>query len=279
MVNAIDAKITQHTNDTIQKYTNALFRNATLEFYGIETAPIKELINPELPKVEVSGGAADIVFLLEDDTYLHFAFETGHNTAAVAKCFSYDARLFERDGRKIHTVIIYTADVKTRPSGLSFGTMRYYPDVILMTEYDGDAVFKELEAKIKTGQELTEIDMLNLALLPLMRHTMPPRELAAESIRLAQTIPDITRRNACTAAAVAFANKFLSKTDMEKIKGVLAMTDLVGMIVEDAVGNAIKNRDMEIAKNALKMGFSIENIAGITSLDESTIKQLQTEMK
>lgn len=61
------------------------------------------MINPEVPVVEVSGSSADVVFLLENDTYLHFAFETGHNnTNAMLKCAGYDLRLIERDGRKIH---------------------------------------------------------------------------------------------------------------------------------------------------------------------------------
>ena len=62
-VTNLDTKITKHVNDVIQKYASGLFRNATLAFYGIDAAPIKELINPELPTVEVSGGAADVVFL------------------------------------------------------------------------------------------------------------------------------------------------------------------------------------------------------------------------
>ena len=152
----INTKISKHANDLIQKYATSLFRNATLEFYGIKSAPIKELINPELPEIKVTGGAADIVFLLEDDTYLHFAFETGHNSkGAMLKCIGYDTRLYERDGRLVHTVIIYTADVKTKPKGLSIGTLSYDPQVILMVDYDGNAIFKELEAKIKADEELT----------------------------------------------------------------------------------------------------------------------------
>jgi len=263
-------------NDIIQKHANAVFRNATLEFYGIKTAPIKELINPELPKLEVSGGAADVVFLLEDGTYLHFAFETGHNsTGAMIKCLSYDSRLFERDGRLIRTVVIYTSEVKNKPNGLKIGSLSYTPDIILMNDYNGNAIFMALEDKIKAGQDLTEIDMLNLALLPLMRHTIPRRELAANSIRLAQTIPDSTKRNACVAAAFAFASKYLSKADMEKIKGVVRMTDLAVMIVEDA----IKDERMEIAKNMLRRNTPVGVVAEDTGLDESTVQQLQAELE
>jgi len=69
-VKNLNTKITKHVNDVIQKYTSGLFRNTALEFYGIKAAPIKEMINPEVPVVEVSGSSADVVFLLEDDTYL-----------------------------------------------------------------------------------------------------------------------------------------------------------------------------------------------------------------
>ena len=49
----IDIQISKHAKDIIQKYTSGLFKNATLEFYGIKTAKIKELINGELPVVEI----------------------------------------------------------------------------------------------------------------------------------------------------------------------------------------------------------------------------------
>jgi hypothetical protein len=58
-----------------------------------------------------------------------------------------------------------------------------------MGEYDGNTIFAELEAKIKAEQDLTDFDMLNLVLLPLMRHTMPRKELAAKSIELAKPYP------------------------------------------------------------------------------------------
>jgi hypothetical protein len=47
------AQISKHAKDIIQKYTSGLFRNATLEFYGVKTAKIKELINVELPVVRL----------------------------------------------------------------------------------------------------------------------------------------------------------------------------------------------------------------------------------
>ena len=271
-MNKLETTITKHV---IQKYANALFKDATLDFYGIKTAPIKELINPELPVIEVSGGAADIVFLLEDDNYLHFAFETGHNSiGAMVKCASYDLRLFERDKRFVHAVVIYTAEVKNKPTGLNIGSLVYNPGIILMNDYDGNSTYIELEAKIKTGQDLTNVDMLNLVLLPLMHHTIPRQELAANSIKLAQTIQDSTKRNACIAAAFAFASKYLDEADINKIMEVLRMTDIGTLLVMDA----IMDEKTEIAKNALREGATIAFIQKITGLEESTVKRIQQEM-
>jgi len=272
VVDNMSTKITRHVNDVIQKYATALFRNATLEFYGIMTAPIKELINPELPIVQVGGGAADIVFLLEDNTYLHFDFETGYSREAITRCAGYDLRLFERDGRSVHTVIIYTSEVTSKPSGFNIGSLVYNPDVILMGEYDGNAIFAEIENKIEAGQEITDTDMLNLVLLPLMRHTMPRQELAVSSIKLAQSIPDITKRNACIAAAFAFASKYLNSD--EKLLEVLKMTDLINMLVVDAQ----KDEKMKIAAIMLKDGVGISTISRYTGLDELTIRRLQAEL-
>ena len=269
---SLQPRITKHVNDIIQKYTGGLFQNATLEFYGIKTAPIKELVNPELPAIEVSGGAADMVFLLGDNTYLHLAFVTGHNSKkSMLKCVGYDIRLYERNERLIHTVVIYTADVKKKPKALNIGTLTYDPDVILMADYDGNTIFTELENKIKSGQDLSDTDTLKFVLLPLMNHTMPPFELASSTIKLAKTIPNPSKREACIVAAFAFAGKQLNETDMEKLMGVfrMTMTDLGVMLVMD--------EKKETVKNALKEGIPIGSIARITGLEESKIRELMKE--
>lgn len=270
----LNTKITKHVNDVIQKHANSLFRNVTLCFYGIKTAPIKELINPELPIVDVSGGGTDMVFLLEDGKYLHFAFETRYSIGKLIHCAGYDLRLFARDGRKVHTVIIYSADVEKKPDTLDIGVMVYEPDVILMYDYDGSSVFSELDAKLKAGQELTDVDMLNLILLPLMKHTISRKELAVRSVELAQTIKDTTKRNACIAATFAFASKYLEKEEAEKLLEVIRLADLAVMLVE----REVERKMITVAKNALRKGSAIDFVKDITDLDESIIKQLQAEL-
>ncbi len=72
----LEANISKHAKDIIQKFTSNVFKDATLENFGIKTAPIKELINVELPVVEVAKSSTDVIFLLADNTYLHIEFQT-----------------------------------------------------------------------------------------------------------------------------------------------------------------------------------------------------------
>ena len=182
----------------------------------------------------------------------------------------YDLRLYVRDGRSITTVIIYSADVKKANTNLNIGSLLYSPDKIMMYDYNGNAIFEELENKIKSGHDINDIDMLNLILLPLMRNTIPKEDLAVKSIKLAQTIPDKTKRNTCIASVIAFANRYLSENKLNELLEVLKMTDLATMLIEE--------REIEIAKKALRKGSSIDFVKDITGLSIDTIQELQEEL-
>ena len=186
----LETKISQHNKDLIQKHVSGLFRDATLEFYGIKTARIKELINVELPDVKVKGSSSDFIFLLEDNTYLHFEFESKYNKEDL----------------------------------------------------------------------------------------IPRDELAINSVKLAQAMPNKRKRDICIAAAFAFANKYLDVNGLEKIKEALVMMELATMFVEEGRQEGRLEGKMEAARDMLRENVPIENIARYLRLDESTIIQLKTKL-
>lgn len=268
----LNIEISKHTRDIIQKYTSGLFRNATLEFYGIKTAKIKELINVELPVVEVAETSTDFIFLLEDDTYLHFEFQTAHNKNDLVRFALYDLRLYERDKRKIRTVIIYASDVRKTDDRLDIGSFTYAPDKVMMYEYDGNAIYADLESKLNSRQDLTDADMLNLIFLPLMKNDVDRIELVEKTIAMAQTIPDKTKRNICVGSAFAFSIRYLSDKDINRILEVVKMANLDTVLTKLIIDDRI-----EIAKKLLKKGLSVDDIAESTGLDVETINELQVK--
>ena len=144
-----------------------------------------------------------------------------------------------------------------------------------MGSYNGDTVYVELKQKIKAKEDLTDTDLMNLIFLPLMKHTIPKNELAAKSIKLAQTIDDRTKRDVCIASIVAFASKYLNDFEKKKLLEVIKMTDLATMLMEE--GKIEKS--IEIAKNALLRGLNVDDIMAITGLDKLKVKQLQEEIQ
>jgi hypothetical protein len=53
-----------------------------------------------------------------------------------------------------------------------------------------------------------------------------------KSVQLAQRIPDTAKRNACIAAAFAFASKYLAENELNKLAEAIEMTDLATIVIE-----------------------------------------------
>ena len=268
-----DTEISRQSYDIIQKYANALFRDATLDYYGIKAARIKELISIELPVIEVRKKSTDIVFLLEDGRYLHLEFQSTYSIDDLLRFVVYDTLLYKRDGRQIDTVVVYSSDVENADVSLDIGAVKFSPQVVMFADYDGSAIITELEDKLASGQELTDHDMLNLVFLPLMKTDVPKEELAGKSVAIAQSIPDKEKRNICIASIFAFASKYLEDEMLIKLKEVIKMSDLATMLITDT----ITETEVKIAKRALKKGLSIEDIADLTGLDADMIQNLKDE--
>jgi hypothetical protein len=271
----METEISRRAKDIIQKYASGLFKDSTLDFYGIKTAKIKEMINIEFPVIEVKDSGTDILFLLEDDTILHFEFQTTYSKEDIIRFAKYDLRIYEREGRLVITIIIYVSGVEEADTELRIGSLVYKPEKIMMADYNGNTIYAELDKKIKAGQELTDVDILNLLFLPLMKTNIPRAELAVNSIKMAQSITDKTKRDACIAAAFAFAGRYLNESDINKILEAIKMTDLAVMLLEEGMQKGITRT----ARNALKKGYTSAEVSDITGLGESEIQQLLTELE
>ena len=269
----MDNKISVRARDVIQKHVSGLFQDSALDFYGIKSARIKELINVELPVVEVTDSSTDYIFLLEDNSYLHLEFQTGYDEKDIVRFMAYDVRLYERDKREITTVIIYSSDVKKADTYLKVGSAIYDPQKVMMSDYDGNDIYVKLETKIKNNDNLSDKDIINLIFLPLMKHNISKAELATKSIELAQSIEDKAKRDICIASVVAFGSKYLNENEKKKLVEVLRMADLITMLVEEGK----QEYRIEIAKNMILDGLDVNFIQKYTGLSLGQIEKLEVE--
>jgi hypothetical protein len=191
----------------------------------------------------------------------------------------YDLRLHERDKKKVETIIIYSANVRKASNNLTIGSLKYTPTNVMMYEYDGNAVYTELETKLKNGQDLTDKDMINLIFLPLMRGDMPTKEAAKKSVEMAQTIKDKNKRDACIASTVACMSKYLNSYEITNILEVLKMTDIFTIALKEALTDSMTAEYLKIIKNALKKGLSLNDIADLTELDIEEIEDFKLQLE
>jgi len=265
---------TKQWKDIIQKYISALYKDSILEFYGIEATKVKELINTNLPLVDVRNAETDQILLLENNTYFHLGFETGFHEKALVRHLEYDVRLYARDGREINTVIVYTSDVKEAPPPLKIGpNLTYSPNAVLLVKYDGDAIISEIGQKIAVKERLTDQDIIKLTFIPLMKTTISRNEMAYKTVTLAKSIENKEKRDACIATTIAYASKVLNKAEINQLVEAIRMTEL-GEVMAELFG---EDRAIDIAKRMLKRGISIDVVAEDTELDISTVSQLQEE--
>ena len=275
-----DIDISKHKKDIISKYTSGLFRDATLEFYGIKAAKIKEPVNIEFPRLEIAMKKADFIFLLEDDTYQHLEFETSYKKTNLIRFADYDVQIYKKYKKKVQTVIIYSSEVKKAAKSLDIGSLKYTPDVVMMCDYDGNAIYAELERKLQAKETLTDTDMLNLIFLPLLRSDIPKYELAEKSIELAKTIEDETKQDTCIASTVAFMERYLTNDEINKILEVVKMTRVANLLIQEAVEEAVKETEnkkaVEIAISLLDV-LNVETIAAKTKLTVEKVNELKEE--
>ena len=73
----------------------------------------------------------------------------------------------------------------------------------------------------------------------------------------------------------AFGIKFMDEAERKIIQEVLKMTEIGFDFLEEAV----YERDIEIAKNALRKDITVEIVMDITGLDEATVLKIQEELQ
>ena len=141
----------------------------------------------------------------------------------------------------------------------------------MLGDYDGNAMYAELEAKLRAGGELSDAEMLNLILLPLMKSDRAKYEIAESTMKLTEQIEDETKRDICIASTFAFMEKYLNKDELKKIWEVIKVTKVATMLIEEGIEQGIEigseKTAEKTAENMLKKNkYTIEEIAEATEL-------------
>ena len=223
--------------DLIMKRAMDVFAEDGLKFFGIDKK-VKELGPTELVVLESKNLHMDYTFLMEDDTY-----------------------------------IIYSSNIINVNDTLETGINKFKVNTISMASKNGDDVFKNVSDKISKGISLSKDDIISLSFSPIMGGQVSKLDRILNTIKLLKDI-DITYRHDVESIIYAFANKFLSGKDLERVKEELKVTELGKSLIDEGK----KEKAIEIAKKAILKGMDNETIQDLTDLSIEDIELIRKVM-
>ena len=142
-----------------------------------------------------------------------------------------------------------------------------------MVKAPSEEWLKDVKAGI-ASQSITDEMMMHLVLLPLTyKGEERKQEAIKECVHLARRIPDKGQETFVLAGILTFTDKVINEKTRQYIKEVLGMTQVGKMLMDEA---DIK-RAKRTARNMLKRGDSLEEIAEVLELPVETIQSWNLE--
>ena len=170
--------------DLIMKKAMEVFSEDGIAALGIE-GKVKEVGSTEIVVLEAKNFSMDYNFLMEDDTYLHFEFQTTNKKEDDLRRFRmYESFLSLQKGKDVITYVIYSNDIKNTDSVLKTGINEYKVRPIYLGERDGDIIIEDLERKLKNKESITKQELVSLTLTPVMGGKLSKSEKIIKSIRI-----------------------------------------------------------------------------------------------
>jgi predicted transposase/invertase (TIGR01784 family) len=257
--------------DFIMKRAMHLFADEGLKFFGI-SQKVKSVGATELVVLEAKNMLMDYTFLMEDDTFIHFEFQTTDKGHIDLRRFrSYEALLSHQTGKHVITYVIYSGDLNKPSDSLQTGINLYKIKTMSLATHDGDIVLAQVLEKIEKVIPLQKEEMIALAFTPIMGGKLKKHEKILTAIKATQSI-DASYRYDIQSILYAFANKFLDEKDLEKVKEELKMTELGKILVDEGIQQGKRSQSIETAKKAIKKGLDNETISELTGL---TIQEIE----
>ena len=218
--------------DLIMKKAMDVFAEEGLKFFGINQK-VKDSSSTEIVVLEALNLHMDYTFLMEDDSYIHFEFQTTNKGKKDLRRFrAYEALLSLQKEKDVTTYVVYSNNIKKATSSLETGISKFNVKSIFMSEKNGDLIFEELEKKINNKEKLTKQELISLAFTPIMGGKLTKVEKIIKSIRIVKS-SDSEYKYDIESMLYAFADKFLQGKDLQRVKEEMSMTELGRMLIED----------------------------------------------
>jgi hypothetical protein len=118
-------RLSRNSIDIIFKREAARLVAALPKYLDVQLAPIVAQLPTDSPQVDIHMEEMDAIFELADGSLLHLEFQTTWRRRDLVRFLLYDVHLYERYKKRIHTVVIYGADIEQAETTLDVGAFQY----------------------------------------------------------------------------------------------------------------------------------------------------------
>lgn len=265
--------------DMIMKRVMESFAQSGLRFLGI-TDEIIQPVGTELVVLDMQNLLMDYTFLMADGNYLHLEFQsTDKGEKDLRRFRKYEALLGDQKGKNVYTYVVYTNDIREPQTCLKTGFSEYRIKAITLSDWDSKQVIEDIKKSLEQNT-LDEEQVTALAFVPVMAHSEERVEVISEAVKISHKVTDEQQKINIQSILFAFANKFLSGNELERIKEEIVMTQLGQMIYEDGIKKGEekgeKRGKLEAAKALLDI-LSDEAIAKRLQIPIEQVRELRLE--
>jgi hypothetical protein len=247
-----------------------LFRGDAVKFFGINTRVIASA-RTELSHIPIQRKTDDWLWETDEDSYLHFEFQSDYDKKDLARFMISDAILHYNTGKSVRTIVVYSADIEETITTLDAGAIQYNVEAFYMSALDGDKTYADIKLKVDAGESLTKQDLMSIVFLPMMKNSVDKITRFEQAITLSKEIPTANEQAQIQEMLKILAEKFIKDLEtLQKLKELISMGIINEMIAND--------KAVDIAKNMLREGLAISLISKTTGLDESAVIKLQAEL-
>ena len=281
--------VPRNSKDILAKHLVGAFSNDALEILGLPGIKVVQAMPTELDPVEIRQGFADVVFELDNGTIFHMEFQSTRESG-LYRFLWYDVQLAMKFEKKIRTIVLYIGDIRNAPDSHDIGTAQYRVENVYLNQLDGDAALDTVLRHLETG-EWAEQDRIRLAFALHMKFGRRTKEEAFEQmLDITNCIPDKYEQNYVTALILGLAGQSITKEQRNHLLEVLKMTDVLREFEQETLEKGRKEglqqglqqgqhaKAVEIAKELLSTGDSVQKVAKVTGLLESDVEEIKQQL-
>lgn len=221
--NDIDS-ITQ-TEDAVMKLMMEFFSEEMLPVFGITQKATAFTLTEEI-HLELMKGYLDFNLVMEDGSISHFEFQSTNGGKKDLRRFrTYESNLRYILQKPVTTYVLFSGKIKRPMTQFKEGINTYRIHPIIMNQRNADLSLEELRSKVSRNEPLTRADLVRLPLLPIFGGNSSQPERIQTAFELTVKADQVSKEDIekIEAAIYAMATKFLSRNELNQIKGGLSV--------------------------------------------------------